>query len=164
MSNHLADHDLTRAAAGLELAAADRDHLASCLACHAALTAFAGAVASRRAALEREAMSRPALSAAVMARLAAQPAPRPRRHPPLLQGVLAMAATLVMAVGLGLVVRRHAVPELVAVPTPVAALAVEDVLAEMEAILADDSIPGLWVADPVGDVDDLASLLANPAS
>ena len=70
--------------------------------------------------------------------------------------VLAVAAVMVMAVGIG--VLRWDRP----VEPPVDEVAVDEILAEMDELLSDDSIPGFEIIDP--ETDDLASYFDNGAS
>jgi hypothetical protein len=61
-----------------------------------------------------------------------------------------------MAVGLG--VLRSGGP----VEPPAGEASVEEILAEMDELLADDSIPGFEIIDP--ETNDLASVFGNGAS
>ena len=75
-------------------------------------------------------------------------------------GLGGMAATLILAVGVGFLRQSPETP----LRVEIADAQLEELLAEAEALMADDSIPGLWVADPVTDVDELENLFANGAS
>ena len=92
----------------------------------------------------------------IMDRLPVAAAGHGRGRSSWLRPVLALAAVLVMAVGLGILRSNGPVEEPVVEPT------VEEILAEMDELLSDDSIPGFEIIDP--ETDDLATFFDNGAS
>ena len=148
MSTHLRDDEMTAAVAGLELGDEAREHLASCVACRQEAAALAALIAERRADLEMREPAWDELAAAVAARLPAPGRPSARRGGRWLRPALALAATVLIAVA-ATVLRPDR-------PAPPAAVepSVEEILAEMNELLADDRIPGFEVIDPgIGVVD-----------
>jgi len=73
-----------------------------------------------------------------------------------LRPVLAVAAALVVAVGLGWLRSSGPADPVAATPS------VEEILAEMDELLADDSIPGFEIIDP--EENDLEGYFDNGAS
>ena len=154
---HLNDDELSSAIAGLELSPDAERHLAVCVSCRTEIEALGGAIDERRGVLESQAPDWQAQRQAVMDRLPVRPvAPRQgaRRW---VRPILAVAATLVIAVGVGVLLP----PGGTDAPT-VQDLPVEEILAEVDALLADDSLPGFESIDP--GVDDPESLFENGAS
>lgn len=159
MSQHLDAGTLAAAVAGLELAPAAAAHLAACVSCRRSVDETVRALGARRDQLANEAPDWAAQRQAILARL---PAPvvslAPRRR---LRPLLALAAFILVGVlGLGLwrldLARRPESPSLDE------RLALEQVLAEADALLADDSIPGFEPIDPFADSDlDWTEVLAN---
>jgi len=78
-----------------------------------------------------------------MLQLPSTPTTRSFRHRQWARPLLAIAAVLVVAIGL----RALWTPTPVADPGVVSELPVEQILAEVDAMLADDSIPGLELID-----------------
>lgn len=153
MSRHLNDHEIAAALSGLELEATAESHRAECLLCRQRVRDLERLLEARRAELAAGAPDWRAQREAVLARLPARPAPPvllPARR--WLRPVLAIAATVVVVVGLGLLWRGAAPPA--DEPLPVA-----DILAEAEALLASDEIPGFAVIDP--GLDTLSTVAAN---
>jgi hypothetical protein len=156
MSTHLRDDEMTAAVAGLELGDAAREHLASCVACRQEAAALADLIAERRADLEAQEPAWDEMAEAVAARLPASGRPSARRGGRWLRPALALAATVLIAVAA--TVLRPARPA----PPPAAEPSVEEILAEMNELLADDRIPGFEVIDPgIGGVE---VAIADPAS
>jgi hypothetical protein len=140
MSEHLKDTDVADALAGCELDVAARRHLEGCITCRREVAALGEAIGDRRREMQRGEPDWQAQRAAALGRLAA--APSRREHGTWWRPVLALAATVVIAFAIGLLSKpsenRPAGRE----------LAVEEVLAETEALLDDDSIPGFEIIDP----------------
>ncbi len=165
MSHHLDDATLAAAVAGLDPTPEQRRHLADCLACRRAVDELQRTIAGRRFALEAEAPDWDAQRRAILARL---PQPRPAARPRSSAPLLALAATiLVGAIGLGVWQFGLEAPA----GPPADAAELERVLAEADALLADDSIPGFEPIDPFGEPraadgweDDMQRVLANGAS
>jgi hypothetical protein len=156
MTTHLTDQEIAAAVAGGDLDQTARDHLADCVSCRTEVTDFHELVDSRRAQIAASEPDWPAMAGGVLDRLAALQPETAVRRPRWLRPVLAMAATVVIAVGIGLLLPdRHA-------PQSSDELAVEEILAEMDELLADDSIPGFEAIDP--GTEELSSLIDNGAS
>lgn len=155
MSNHLTPDQLASAIAGVELETEVRAHLEGCVTCRAEVAALENAIADRRAALRADEPDWEAQARRIMGSL---PAPsvagRSRRR--WLRPALAAAAVAVMAVAAW--VMRPDRP----VQPPPEDVAVEEILAEMNALLADDDIPGFEIIDP--ENDDLETYFDNGAS
>jgi len=165
MSQHLDDATLTAAVAGLDLTPDERRHLADCVACRRAVDGLRRTIAARRSELEAGAPDWTAQRRAVLERLPqGRPAFRPRLSAPL----LALAAAVLVG-AIGLAVWQIGLQAPAAPPADAAEL--ERVLAEADALLADDSIPGFEPIDPFGGPheadgwsDDIGRELANGAS
>jgi predicted anti-sigma-YlaC factor YlaD len=160
MNRHLDDQEIAAAVAGLELEAAQREHLGSCLSCRAAVMEMAELISSRKQQMLESAPDWRAQEAEILARLATTGMPRPIPRRRWLHPVMAMAATVLLAVGIVVFMPpTETVDSVTAGGVPV-----EQVLAEVDALLADDSIPGLWPVDPMADSDDLEDLFSSPSS
>lgn len=157
MNTHLSDDDFAAVAAGLEVDSKAREHLASCVACRQQVTDLEAFVTERRRVMEAEAPDWRLQHRQVMARLdvASETAASSRQR--WLRPVAAVAATLVAAVGIRLAMAPHE-----ATPPATEDLAVEEILAEVDAVLADDSLPGFESID--FGVDDPAKIIDNGAS
>jgi anti-sigma factor RsiW len=157
MTQHLEDHEVDAAVAGLGLDKAARDHLDHCIECRRKVAAIEELIDARRGEMTGQEPDWEAQREAVLDRLphAAPSAPVPRRG--WWRPALAVAAVTVMAVGVGLLSPRG-----VELPSDLSDAAVEEILAEVEAVLADDSIPGFELIDP--GYDDLESYLTNGTS
>jgi len=157
MNRHLDDHAITAAVAGLELETWAEEHLASCLSCRQQVRSMQELFDERREHLMAEAPDWERQRQEVMGRLPA-PVVRSLQRPRWMRPMLAAAAVILVVVGLS-VLRRpfsqnegHAGSE----------LAVEQILAEVNAALADDTIPGF---EPIDfGVGDLESIVNNGAS
>jgi anti-sigma factor RsiW len=158
MRSHLEDHELAAALAGDELEATAAEHLQACVACRRELDELRRMVASRR---EQQAVAEPDWDSQhrrIMDRLqppAAAVSPSRRRW---LRPLLAAAATLILAVGLRTVWWPAPVAEQPLEPD----FQVEQILAEVEAVLDDESLPGFEAIDP--GLDDPEGLFENGAS
>jgi anti-sigma factor RsiW len=156
MSSHLTADEIAAAVAGLETGPAVEKHLDTCVVCRAEVTDIKRLIAERREALLTCEPDWAASARRIMDRIPAAGAPGHRPRSRWLRPVLAVAAVLVLAVGLGVLL-----PDRPVAP-PAGELAVEEILAEMDALLANDSIPGFEIIDP--ETDDLATFFDNGAS
>jgi hypothetical protein len=139
MRGHLRDDEMAQALAGVDLGDETREHLAVCLACRAELAHLEALVAGGRHGAADGEPDWGAMAAGVMDRLDGAPQRRP--SPRWRRAALAVAAALLIAIAVG-VLR----PDRTTVPP--AAPSIEDILAEMDELLADDRIPGFEVIDP----------------
>lgn len=152
---HLDDRQMAAVLAGETPEAAALEHLAACVACRAEADRLRRLIAARRDQLTVSQPDWDGLAAAVESRLGSA-GPAERRRRPTVRVALAAAAMVVLGLAATLIERPHSV-----VPGR-GELAVEEVLAEAEALLASDSIPGFEVIDPAaGGLDEL---IANGAS
>jgi len=156
MNNHLTSEEIAAAVAGLELEDAGRDHLVDCVVCRAEVADLENLIAARRAAILTEEPDWDDQAERIMTRLPSEAGIGGRRRPRWLRPVLALAAALVVAVGIGLL--RPDPP----VAPPAGEPSVEEILAEMDELLADDSIPGFEIIDP--QENDLEVYFDNGAS
>lgn len=154
---HLNDEELSVAVAGLELGPEAEGHLAGCVSCRQEVDALRSAIGARRAALDSQAPDWKAQRQAVIERLADGPIIPQKAARRWVRPILAMAATLVLAVGLGVLLP----PGGEDLP-PAQDLPIEDILAEVDALLADDSLPGFESID-LG-VDEPESYFENGTS
>jgi anti-sigma factor RsiW len=143
MKTHLEEHELTAAVAGLELETAAGEHLSACLSCRQQVATMRDVMNARRENLEAEAPDWERQRQEIMLQLPSTPTVRPIRRRSWTRPLLAIAAVLVAAIGL----RALWAPAPVADPGVVSELPVEQILAEVDAMLADDSIPGLEPID-----------------
>jgi len=142
MKSHLEEHEITAAVAGLELEAAVEEHLGSCVSCRRQVSAMREVIDARLEDLEAEAPDWERQRQEIMLQLPPTPMARPRRRL-WARPLLAVAAVLVAAIGL----RALWAPAPVVDPGVVSELPVEQILAEVDAMLADDSIPGFELLD-----------------
>jgi len=143
MKTHLEENEFTAVVAGLELEAAAEEHLGSCVSCRRQVSAMRDVIDARRGDLEAEAPDWVRQRREIMSQLPPAPTVRPMRRSPWTRPLLAIAAVLVAAVGL----RALWTPAPTADPGVVSELPVEQILAEVDAMLADDSIPGFELID-----------------
>ncbi len=156
MSKHLSSEEIAAVVAGLEIEVPSTEHLESCVACRAEAADLEDLISVRREEMLGHAPDWDNQMRRVMDRLPAHPGADLRRRPRWLRPVLAVAAALIVAVGIGLL--RPDRP----VAPPVGEPSVEEILAEMDELLADDSIPGFEIIDP--EIDDLETYFDNGAS
>ncbi len=157
MNKHLTDDDFAAAVAGLDVDSQAAEHLSSCVSCRQEVAELQRFVAESRDGMADESPDWQRQRQAVMARLADSPTARSAPARRWLRPLLAAAALLVVAVGLGLLM-----PPGAATPPATDDLAIEQILAEVDAVLADDSLPGFESIDP--GVDDPASIFENGTS
>lgn len=156
MKSHMTSEEISAAVAGLDLEPSAREHFESCVVCRAEAAALERLIDDRRQELLVDEPDWGVQAQQIMDRLSATAAGDVRRRSSWLRPVLALAAVLVMAVGLGVLRSRGPVETTVAEPT------VEEILAEMDELLSDDSIPGFEIIDP--ETDDLTTFFENGAS
>ena len=153
MNTHLNDHEIAAAVAGLDLEPAALAHREACGRCRREVEAMRELLDRRRLELLGEAPDWEAQRRQVLRRLAP---PLPTRNR--LRPVFAAAAAVLVALALSLV-RAPGPP----VGTEaVSRLDVDEILAEVDAVLADDSLPGFEAIDP--GLDSPEELFANGAS
>jgi len=158
MTRHLDDHEIAAAVAELELTPECEDHLASCLDCRRQLTAMEQLIGQRRRQLAAGEPDWEAARRAVLDRI---------DHPVVASGrsrrvrwwrpLAAAAAAVAVAVVVGLLAPGGAERD-----PGRTELAVDEILAEVDAVLEDDSIPGFEVIDP--GLDTLEGYVANGTS
>ena len=145
MKTHLDEHEISAAVASLELEPEAAEHLGLCLSCRQQVSAMREATDERRRDLEAEAPDWDRQREEIMARLPAAPATVQKSRRRWTRPLLAAAAVLVAAIGL----RSLWAPAPAVVENgTVSELPVEQILAEVDAVLADDSIPGFEIIDP----------------
>jgi len=142
MKIHLDELEITAAVSGLELETVAEEHLASCLSCRRQVSSMRGLLGARRQSLEAEGPDWQRQRQEILLRLPSAPTAGSYRRQ-WIRPWLAVAAILVAAIGLRMVwtpppADRATSPE----------LPVEQILAEVDAILADDSIPGFEIIEP----------------
>ena len=143
MKSHLEEHEITAAVAGLELEAVAAVHLSSCLSCRQQVATFREVIDARRQDLEAETPDWERQRREIMAQLPPVPTVRPMRRRTWTRPLLAIAAVLVAAIGL----RALWAPAPAVDPGVDYEVPVEQILAEVDAMLADDSIPGFELID-----------------
>jgi hypothetical protein len=144
MNNHLEEHEITTAMAGLELDEAASEHLQSCLNCRQRVAAMRDAIEGRKRQLEAEAPNWEQQREQILRRVPSTLTLQPSRRRSWTRPLLAVAAVVVVAIGL----RALWSPAPTVEPVGASELPVEEILAEVDAVLADDSIPGFEVIDP----------------
>lgn len=144
MSMHLEEHEITSAVAGLELEPAAEEHLTACLSCRQRVVSMRELIDARRQRLEAEAPDGERQRQEVLLRLPSALTAGPERRRWWTRPLLAVAAVLVAAIGL----RALWMPLPPSDPVAGSELPVEQILAEVDAMLADDSIPGFELIDP----------------
>ena len=142
MSMHLEEHEITSAVAGLELEPAAWEHLAACLSCRQRVASMRELIEARRLRLEAGAPDWERQRQEVLSRLPSALAAGPERRRWWSRPLLAVAAVLVAAIGLKVLWTPPPND-----PVAGSELPVEQILAEVDAMLADDSIPGFELID-----------------
>jgi hypothetical protein len=138
MTRHLNDDQIAAVLAGLELEPDARAHLDGCVGCRREVAVFDEATARRRDAMLDDVPDFEAQRRAVMARIPGGPATLARRGRSVRGPVLALAAAVLIAVGVTALWPDKQVDRRPAdVDVPVARI-----LEETEALLSDDAIPG----------------------
>jgi hypothetical protein len=158
MNTHLDEEQITAAVAGLDLGEATEEHLAACLSCRQQVAAFKDLISTRGEQMAAEAPDWDRQRAEILLRLPADPARRSVTGRRWLRPLIAAAAVVVVVVGLDLLWS----PAPAGDPVVELEVPIEQILAEVDAVLSDDSLPGFESIDP--GVDDLASIFENGAS
>jgi len=143
MKTHLEEHEMSAAVAGLELETTAEEHLGSCMTCRQQVSATRAVIDVRLGELEAETPDWDRQRQEIMLKLPLRPTVQPFRRRPWARPLLAIAAVLVVAIGL----RVLWTPTPGTDPGVVSDLPVEQILAEVDAMLADDTIPGLELLD-----------------
>jgi predicted anti-sigma-YlaC factor YlaD len=157
MKRHLNKAEIAASVAGDELGADAREHLADCLDCRRKVGAMSELIDGRR---RQQASDEPDWEAqlqSVMARIPATVEAAPVRTTRWWRPMLMAAAVVMVAVVVGILGTSG--------PTVVTTngdIPVDQILAEVDALLDDDSIPGFEIIDP--GVDDLESYFDNGTS
>jgi len=142
MKIHLDEYEITTAVSGLALDPAAEEHLASCLSCRQQVSSMRELIDVRRQGLEAEVPDWDQQRQEILLRLPLA-STAGEGHRRWVRPLLALAAILVAAIGL----------RMLWIPPPAdratnAELPVEQILAEVDAVLADDSIPGFELIEP----------------
>lgn len=161
MSTHLSETEITSVLCGQELSAATNEHLQGCISCRSRIAEFERAITLRRAGMDGEMPDWQKQRRAILDRLPDQIGPRRRRSPRWVRPILAAAAVVTIALAAGLL-HNPATPDLM--PTPRPELPIEQIFAQAESLLADESIPGFEVFAEISDADLDAILPAQGAS
>ena len=156
MTTHLKPDQIDAAMAGLEIDPEVQAHLDSCVQCRTEVAEFGRLIDARRAELAADEPDWALQTQQIMGRLPFEAAASRRARPGWMRPVLAVAATVIIAVGIGVLRWDRKVEP------PAAEVAVDEILAEMDELLSDDSIPGFEIIDP--ETDDLESYFDNGAS
>jgi len=156
MKSHLTSEEIAAAVAGLELEPSSSEHLESCVICRAEAADLEQLIGARREEMLAGEPDWEAQASRIMDRLPTEPGAVQRQRRRWLRPVLAVAAVVVLAVGLGILRPDESVEQPIDEPT------VEEILAEMDELLSDDSIPGFEIIDP--ETNDLETFFDNGAS
>ncbi len=156
MTTHLTSEEIATAVAGLELEPPVREHLESCVVCRTEAADLERLITARGEEMLADEPEWDAQAAQIMDRLPAVSETDLQRRLKWLRPILAVAAVLVMVVGIGILRPSRQVEP------PVSEPSVEEILAEMDELLSDDSIPGFEIIDP--EMDDLETFFDNGAS
>ncbi len=157
MNRHLDDEQIAGAVAGAELAPDMRGHLDSCLDCRHKVATMEKLIRLRRHSMAVGEPDWEAQRAAVLHRLPERQAVQHKQPKSWLRPLLAAAAALIVVAVVGLLRPEHT-----EIASNGADISVEEILAEVDELLADDSIPGFEVIDP--GMEELESYLAGDVS
>jgi predicted anti-sigma-YlaC factor YlaD len=139
MSRHLDDDQIAAALTGAQLDESAAEHLACCIDCRRQVTSLQELIEDRRREMAAEEPDWDDQRQRILSRFGETAHARPRRR--WMRPVLAAAAVIALAVGVGLMQLPNG-------GGPDREIAVEEILAEAEALLDDDSIPGFEAIDP----------------
>ncbi|HHQ48392.1 MAG TPA: hypothetical protein ENK19_05850 [Acidobacteria bacterium] len=155
MNRHLSDEELAMTMAGEELAPDRARHLEGCLSCRRELEELVRLIGARREDMEAGAPDWEAQRQRIVEQVTAPAAAVvPLRRRPVWRPLLAAAAAVVAVVGIWVQLARHRPT------TTVQAVPVEQVLSEVDATLADESVPGFESLDSLlPRADELASMV-----
>jgi hypothetical protein len=158
MSRHLDEHEITAAVAGLELDQTARDHLGSCLSCRRQVTRVKRLLDHRRELINGRAPDWDRQQQQILTQLPPpQAAVVPIRRRQWLRPLMAAAAVVLLAVAIGSLYQAPG-PAVPGTPVPGDELAVEEILAEVDAILDADGFPGFEaLGEIVPDSDEIDS-------
>jgi len=158
MNTHLDERQITAVVAGLELDPGAQEHLASCLSCRQQVTAFNDLVDARAEQMAVEAPDWDRQRAEILLQLPKTSVGRSSKTRRWMRPLLAAAAVVLVAVGLEFMWS----PAPAGDPVVELEIPIEQILAEVDAALSDDSLPGFESIDP--GVDDPQSYFENGAS
>lgn len=158
MNTHLEGDQITAAIAGLDLEPEAKRHLESCLSCRQQVTGMKGLIGARRRELVNGAPDWERQRREILLQLPGTSATSASKGRRWIRPLLAAAAALLMVIG----IRVLWVPRAPVEPQANGEIAVEEILAAVDAVLADDYLPGFESIDP--GVSDLESILENGAS
>lgn len=155
MNRHLSDDEIAAAVAAEKLAPERARHLEDCVPCRREVDGFLELIAERRRVLEAEGPDFEEQRRRILEGLVHPAAPvvaLHRRH--IWRPILAAAAALVTVVGIWFQMTRHR-PAAVVRPLPV-----EQILSDVDATLADRSVPGFESLDSmIPAPDEMASMI-----
>ena len=157
MNRHLDDEQIAAAVVGAELDPTASGHLGSCLDCRGRVAAMEELIELRRHQMASDEPDWEAQRAGVLDRLPEQQSVRSGGWNFWLRPLMAAAAALIVVAVVGLLR-----PEPAEIASNGTDISVEEILAEVDELLADDSIPGFEVIDP--GMEELESYLAGDAS
>ncbi len=144
MNRHLDQSQITAAVAGLELEPSVAEHLGSCLSCRQQVAITHELIDDRRRELAADEPDWERQQREIMLQLPPVVNGQSTRRRVWTRPLLAVAAVIVAAIAL----RALWAPAPAVDPGAASELPVEQILAEVDAILADDSIPGFELIDP----------------
>ncbi len=160
MSHHLNDHELASATAGGPLEPERLAHLEGCVSCRRSVKLFLDHIENRRRAMEEETPNWDDHLEEVLGSLPGVPVAPISIRRRWLNPLLAAAATITIAVGAGMFVQRSGPGP---APTPRPEIAIEEILAQADSLLAEDGILDFDVLDNITD-DDLTALFGTQNS
>jgi hypothetical protein len=158
MNRHLEDDQIAAAVAGLDLEPDAQSHLGSCLSCRQQVEEMKGLIDSRRQELLSGEPDWEQQREEILMRLPGVTEAAPSKKWRWMRPLLAAAAVLLTVIGL----RVLWVPGTSVEPQVADDIDVENILAEVDAVLADDYLPGFESIDP--GVNDPESMIENGAS
>jgi len=158
MNTHLDEQHISAAVAGLDLEPGAGEHLASCLSCRQRVAAFKDLIDARGAQMAAEMPDWDRQREEILLQLPTNPVGRPMRTRRWMRPLFAAAAAVLVIVGLELIWSSTPTSD----PAVELKVPVEQILAEVDAILADESLPGFESIDP--GVEDPQSYFDNGAS
>lgn len=154
MTIHLRPEEIDAAIAGLDLDDEAKQHLENCVLCRAEVAEFDELIEARQAELDDDEPDWNLQVGAIMDRLPVEGGSTGQYRSGWRRPVLAVAAVVVMAVGIGVLRWDRSIEP------PVDEMAVDEILAEMDELLSDDSIPGFEIIDPrITDLSDILEQL-----
>ena len=154
---HLDDGQISTAVAGLDLDAEGRGHLETCVDCRRRVGSMQDLIGARRLRMEDEEPDWAAQHEAVLGRLPSVAQTTSVRSRGWWRPAMAAAAALAVVAVVSMVGPRSTELAPNDSDFPVA-----EILAEVDALLEDDSIPGFEIIDP--GLDGLEGVIANPSS